>query len=204
MEYTRLYLKSWAYNAACILHELEKLVLEKGGAIVSTWDRKRKLCCISNRSLSAAVKKQENFVCALKRTDSSSYEEQLAELKKLQQIDNTPRVLYYGDWYYISFTMGGVYYYYQLDDNPFFDFLYSKSRIVNGRVLRNRCCAADSKEWLDDCYFSFMCTDEERRKAAAYILKMLVCAAVSEIDYRYTETGAWADKVYVLAQGNCS
>lgn len=114
----------------------------------------------------------------------------------MQKIDNTPRELHYGEWLYISFALDGICYYYQLNDNPFFDFLYHKSRIYNGRVIRNCVCKKDQKTWLRDCFFSYRCTDAERMAAAKHIFTILMNAPLPGC---YSGKDAPMDKLFVIA-----
>lgn len=55
------YLSGWHYNAACILDELEKLVIANGGELVSTWENeKRHTYEIHRRSISSEF---EDYTC---------------------------------------------------------------------------------------------------------------------------------------------
>ena len=185
----KLYLSSWQYNAALILTELENIVKNNGGKICKTWSygappewiTHRKKYEIVNRSLTGAIseaRQRLERLEALSRTDAATaYRE---ELKQLENIDNTPRILYYGDLHYISFTLNNCYYYYQLDSNPFFDFYYTKKVIYDDNKILNCCYSdGDAKKWWKDIFYSFRCTPAERRAAAEMIFNMLTAAPTS-------------------------
>ena len=50
-ENERLYLKSWNYNAACIISELAKIVINSGGRVKPTFH-----AIISNRTIDSIIK----------------------------------------------------------------------------------------------------------------------------------------------------
>ncbi|HPJ12935.1 MAG TPA: hypothetical protein PLV00_06080 [Caldisericia bacterium] len=82
---------------------------------------------------------------------------------------------------YISFVLDGTYYYYQVNDNPFFDFYYSKTPIKNGKCSRDAGLEADKKEWLFDCFFGSNCGQQDIIEAANLIFNMLCNAPHSRI-----------------------
>lgn len=178
---TRLYLSNWSYNAALILDELENLVISKGGKIVSTWNKQgRKRFLISNRTLSAAIEKQEKLVAVLRDRNRPTLQEQEKELERLKAISNNPVLSRNGDFLYINFALNGIYYSFDMDDNPFFDFMFNKIPIVNGKINPNIYARTDNKEWFKDEFYSFNCSQEMRKRAAADILKMLLNAPMGQ------------------------
>lgn len=192
----RLYLDSWGYNTALILQELEAIVLQKGGAIVSTWKTTgRETVMITNRNLDEAIQKQRQLVSNLeafgRNTDAAT-----KDLLKLEEIENKPIEAYYGDWHYICFVIDDKYYYYSIDDNPFFDFHYIKCDVVNGMVTPDYYGQKDNQKWMRDCFLSFRCTQDERRKAAEEIFDMLLTSRDSE---RYNGKRR-PEKLNILAQ----
>lgn len=82
---------------------------------------------------------------------------------------------------YISFVLEEVYYYYQLSDNPFFDFYYQKTPIEEEKRSRDASLEVDERKWLFDCYFKSNCKQREIDKAANLIFEMLCSAPVSQI-----------------------
>lgn len=174
MKNTRLYLDNWNYNAAIILNELENIVLQNGGAIVSTWKTgDRDTYTITNRSIQAAIREKEELIERLKNKGYTA-DTLRQELEELKAIPNDPITLHYGDFNYICFTIGNDYYYYSMDRNPLFDFHYGKQPINEGKISRGYYLRGDSKQWLYDCFLSFRCNHDERREAAQTIFNMLL------------------------------
>ena len=172
--YERRYLTSWKYNAALILDELEAIVLNNGGAIVSTWQKTRKEYAITNRSITGAIREQLDRVERLEK--HNRVEAAIAareKLDELQSLPNEPHITPYGDFTYICFALNGFYYYYSLDDNPFFDFHYSKTPIINGEINKSHYCRNDPKTWFYDCLWSWKCSRDDIQTAANSIFNML-------------------------------
>ena len=138
---TRLYLRSWEYNAARIITELARVIENHGGRVKPT-----KTAIISDRSA-----KEESEPITVTHTT------------------------------YISFILDDTYYYYQVDDNPFFEFYYKKTPIKNGKRSKDAVLEADKKEWLYDCFLSSNCGQPDIVEAANLIFNMLCNAPMSEI-----------------------
>lgn len=185
----KLYLSNWNYNAALIIEELAAIVENNGGTVKPGTE-----AIIENRALNENLRKAADRLTQLEsieaeapgtnehRTDA--IKRLRADIEKWERIDNTPRTVHHCTWSsaYISFKLGGMYYYYQTDSNPFFDFHYQKTPIdINGTVSRCACLENDPKEWLYDCFFRAEATDADRREAANLIYNMLVKAAPSVI-----------------------
>ena len=185
----KLYLSNWDYNAALIIEELAAIVENNGGTV-----KPGTVTIIENRALNENMRnaaarldqlervEAENPGTNEKRTDAMK--RLRSDIEKWQRIDNSPRTVHHCTWSsaYISFKLGGMYYYYQTDNNPFFDFYYQKTPIdVNGTVSRCACLESDPKEWLWDCFLRADATDADRREAANLIYNMLVKAAPSVI-----------------------
>lgn len=178
----RLYLSTWEYNAARILTELANAVIIRGGRV-----KPLKNAIISNRSIESAkqeyTEKIEQLI-ELEKTSSNkkrvaaikSYSEKLTELEK---VDNTPVAVTHTS--YISFIYDGFYYYYQMDDNPFFEFYYRKTPVQNGCYSCDTYLTEDKKEWLSNCFFSYDCSYADVIEAANFIFNMLVQAKPSQI-----------------------
>ncbi len=82
---------------------------------------------------------------------------------------------------YISFILEETYYYYQVNDNPFFDFYWNKTPVKNGKYSRDAGLEADKKGWLYDCFFMSHCGQSDITEAANLIFKMLCNAPMSQI-----------------------
>lgn len=185
----KLYLSNWDYNAALIIEELAAIVENNGGTV-----KPGTVTIIENRALNTNKREAAARLEQLERIEAENpgtnekrteaMKRLRADIEKWERIDNSPRTVHYCTWSsaYISFKLGGMYYYYQTDSNPFFDFHYQKTPIdVNGTVSRCACLESDPKEWLYDCFLSADATDADRREAANLIYNMLVKAAPSTI-----------------------
>ena len=174
-----LYLSNWPYNAAHIFDELEKIVLNHGGAIVSTWrNTAREKVSITNRTLNGAIREEKERIERLENLGRPA-DHCKRDLERLEAINNEPYITAYGDWQYISFVVNGMYYYYQVDRNPFFPFYYTKTPVTGGEIDRNAWSYEDKKEWLYDCFFRVDCSQADRVEAANLIFNMLVNSSVS-------------------------
>jgi len=185
----KLYLSNWDYNAALILEELAAIVENNGGTVKPGTET-----IIENRALNENMHKAAERLTLLENIEADNpgtnehrtdaIKRLRADIEKWKRIDNTPRTVHHCTWSsaYISFKLGGMYYYYQTDSNPFFDFHYLKTQIdINGTVSCCACLENDQKEWLYDCFFRAEATDADRREAANLIYNMLVKAAPSVI-----------------------
>lgn len=180
----RLYLGSWEYNAARIISKLAEIVENNGGRVKPTH-----YAIISNRTLeeakqeyktriekaNAAIAKHgdNNDIC---KKAIATWQEKIDEYNR---INNDPiRVTHTT---YISFVLDGIYYYYQVDSNPLFDFYFRKTPVVNGKASRDAAGENASKEWLLDCYWYSGCNDAKIKEAAYLIFNELVSARNSKI-----------------------
>lgn len=174
----RLYLSSWEYNAAKIISEIANIVENKGGRVKLT-----NTAIISNRTLKSSIDEATERVDSLttaitergntdmRTTALINYSKNLAELKA---INNDPILVTHTS--YITFIHDDVYYYYQVDDNPFFEFYYIKTPITGGKRSRDASMEEDKKEWLFDCFFDFNAGNQDITEAANLIYNMLLNA----------------------------
>lgn len=150
----KLYLNSWSYNAARILSALAVIVENNGGEIqYSSYDKTYEL---TNRSIDNMILEKENAEI----------------LEKYGAEANDPIICTHKS--YIKFVYNNDYYYYDVDDNPFFDFHFQKYPIENGKYDANRYGIEDKKEWLFDCFFKCGCSDADITEAANLIFNTLV------------------------------
>lgn len=178
-ENQRLYLNNWNYNAAKILSHLAKIVTDNGGRVT-----KLNSAVISNRTRDAAIREYSDKIeryTALEKVKhnparENAIREYTAKLERLQAVDNNPITVTHTT--YIRFVLNDTMCYYQVDDNPFFDFYFSKAAIVNGEY--NTCYSdLDKKEWMYDCFFRADCSDADIAEAANMIYNMLENARLS-------------------------
>ena len=174
------YLDNWNYNAARIFDNLEKIVHDNGGVLVSDWahNRPRPKFEIVRRGLRAAIQKKRDFLEKLEKLNRPAAPTVRADLERLESIDDAPHVTHYGDYRYIQFILNGFYYYYSVDNNPFFPFHYCKAAAPDNVVDRNTYHVGDKKEWLCDCFFSWDCSESDQKEAANIIFNMLMNAPV--------------------------
>lgn len=179
----RLYLSAWEYNAARVLTELARIIKNNGGTVAP-----KTAALISNRNLKHTVNEYKERLQHLQTLQvETGYNDTRAaaivtyseKLQELQKVDNTP--IKTGYISYLFFVLDGNYYYYQIDENPFFDFYYIKTPVKSGRRSCDAIGKNDKKEWVADCFFTSFCTNEEVKTAAGYIFDMLTSAPVSKI-----------------------
>lgn len=182
-ENERLYLKSWNYNAACIVSELAKIVINNGGRVKPTYH-----AIISNRTIDSIIKDYSFKLERYKNIVNEGHGNEKTkiaidyvkkELEKMEALNNDPITVSHTS--YISFTLNGYYYYYQVDDNPFFEFYYSKTPVSNNKYSRDAALMEDKKGWLYDCFLKVGCSKADIIEAANQIFNMLVSADQSPI-----------------------
>lgn len=105
----------------------------------------------------------------------------LEEICTFQSIPNAPITVTHTS--YINFAMNGVYYSYELDNNPFFPFHYLKTPIdpKSETYSGDACVEESSKSWFTDPLIGFGCPDSEIESAAGAILSLLLAAPLSTI-----------------------
>lgn len=105
----------------------------------------------------------------------------LDALALFQSIPNAPITVTHTS--YINFAMNGVYYSYELDNNPFFSFHYLKTPIdpKSETYSGDACMEESSKSWFTDPLIGFGCPDSEIESAAEAILSLLLAAPLSTI-----------------------
>ena len=169
-ENEKLYLNNWNYNTALIISRLAQVVENNGGRV-----KPHKTALIKSRTHDKRIQDERNK------------EKRLA----LSKISNDFVPVTHTN--YITFVFDGVHYYYQIDDNPFFEFGYIKSPIEkDGTVRKNRYLTGASKSWLYDCFFTFPCSYEDIKEAAQLIFNELVSADLSK---QYKDTLNRTEKI---------
>lgn len=178
-DYQILYLRSFEYNAALIINELKEIIINNGGRV-----KNNRPGYIVNRTLSEVMRdtadKLEQFEAIATTKPQKLYVNTLRDkLATCKAINNEPILV--TTLSYISFVYDGYFYYYEINDNPFFSAHYIKAPLVNGKRSLNYYMENDTKEeWFLDCYLGYDCTNTECREAANLIFNMLVEAPTSE------------------------
>lgn len=193
-ENQKFYLSHWEYNACRIISALAEIVREHGGNVqphipCEIIDRTK----YNKRDELAEKIEHLEFELSVRTFNDDEEEEKYRsivekllksarmEMRKLEDEINYDKPIPVTHTSYITFEMDGVYYYYQVDDNPFFEFHYLKTPITEKGYSRDACLEEDEKEWLYDCYILTECTSEEVIKAANFLFNMLVNADNSHI-----------------------
>ena len=172
-ENERLYLSSWNYNAAQILTELAKIVINNGGNVAPT-----KTAIVSNRSIDEVIHENESRINRIierrnggKKVNDAIIAELTAENEAIKNINNEPIKVTHLT--YINFTV---------DDNPFFPFHIYKTPIKNGKRNADAACIEDEKKWItNDCFYKMNCSKSDIVEAANLIYNMLITSNNSPI-----------------------
>lgn len=179
----RHYATSWQLNSARILTRLAQLVTAQGGKV-----KPLRPAVLSDRNLEDDIQDLETRIRTLTEQENESHSDAqtlalqtcLSQLDRLRAIPNAPIAVTHTS--YISFTMNGLFYSYQLDSNPFFPFYYLKTPIENGTYSGDACLEDDPKSWLqDDSFIRHDCPDSEIETAAQAILALLLAAPLSTL-----------------------
>lgn len=181
----KLYLDNWSYNGALIMSELAVIVENHGGIVAPT-----NSAIIENRSINSAICKYESDFQRWTELDATrttplsdkaiqARKKYIAEYEMLKTINNDPVKVTHTS--YIHFMLDDTIYYYQIDRNPFFEFHYTKTPVINGEYSKNAMSENDKKDWLYDCFLSWNCSKADIKEAANLIFNMLVNAKNSVI-----------------------
>ena len=164
------------------MSKLAELVVENGGRV-----KPLKKAVISNRTIDTIKTECSLRLEKLKGLEEKNHKEILVsaiekkekELKELEQIKNDPITV--TNTSYISFVLENTYYYFQLDDNPFFEFLLVKTPVKNGKYSQDAAAEETEKSWLEDQFLKIGCSDKDINDAAKKIFDMLVASKNSSI-----------------------
>ena len=183
-----LYLNSWEYNAVGILEYLRQIVENNGGYVRPA---RYTGCNVVNRSIMEELRKEKGFLDTLYQLDLKEQKnrEKISEAirkteEKISSLSALPemRISVYNDFLTsIYFVLDGVYYYYEMDENPFLEFYFRKTPVTGSGVSMDALSAEDKKEWFFDCFFKRDCSEDDKKEAANLIFNMLVSAPLSTI-----------------------
>ena len=181
-----LYPNTWEYNATLIINELRHVVTKHGGSL-----KPQRGGFIVNRSIMGFIRANNERIERIEKAierDPLKYRESREKvidgIKKenadFQKIPNDP-VKVDGS-YWLSFTYNGDYYSVNLNDNPFFDFYYTKTPINNGLISKDVYSSVlDSKEFMwNDKFFEINVAKECFEKSAEMLFNFLVNAPYCE------------------------
>lgn len=184
----RLYLNSWEYNMARALSELAKMVQDRGGrckplnyALVTNRTNYNKAIELKgdldlyerNLKIFKDPEKIEKLERAIEKT-RAEYEQAkaAADNEKPVKVEYTS---------YITFVLDDYVYYFQIDDNPFFPVLASKTPVKNGKYSRDAVLGEFEKEIAFDQMILSSASEQEINEVANLILDTLASSKQSPI-----------------------
>ena len=176
----RLYLTNWEYNMARVISELARLIQDRGGrckrlpyAMVTNRTNYNKAIELKsnlelyerNIKLFQDTEKRGKLERAIKKT-RAEYEQAkaVADNEKPVKVEYTS---------YIDFVLNDTRYYFQIDNNPFFPVLASKTPVKNGKYSRDAVLSECNTEWAVDELILRSATDTTVKTTAARILEYL-------------------------------
>ena len=181
----RLYLDSWNYNAALILSELARIVVEHGGRV----EPPRHTAIVTNRSIDSAIRtytaRLDRLVELNKLYGASEARDceiirLRGEIDRLSSIKNDPVEVPGQNW--IHFVLNGKVYSMSLDENPFFEFYYSKTPLRDdGKYSLDACIDEFDKGWVYDCLLTGEATADDRHNAANEVFRIMTGAKDTRI-----------------------
>lgn len=189
-----LHLAAWEYHAALTMEALKQLAVRNGARLCSADRCKDNIFAVSkhgfivNRTQNEVIHELESTA---KRCDDAGAEvppDILEKMTRYKNFPNDPVPMGRSVYLSASFVMGGVYYSFSMDSNPFFDCYYTKVEMfdLDGRKV----CADSYAEVVPDSWYSTLplCTlveDAIIQKTADNIFTNLEAAVFSE---RVTDT----------------
>lgn len=182
----KLYLNHWEFNA-CRLMSMLATVIEAAGGVVDYRYQKTALVC--DRTVYDNAREKMDMIDHFKQVldnhpemkDQIQPKLEVLE-KEAEELAGTPEVFVPCEFQtHLKFMINDTLYYYQVDDNPFMEFYYQKTPIVNGRYSKDACLMEASKLWYDDSFLKGGVSDADIKKAAETLAGALFNAPESEI-----------------------
>lgn len=187
-EGSTLYLSNWEYNAHRIIKSLARVIENHGGRVkYNSYNHG----FIVNRSIIEAIEKYSAREKALKAAlsegktknpelTSKALTDISKKLDEIININNDPLEIF--NTMYISFVIDDNYYSLSLNENPFFDFNYIKTPVINDQYSADAAGETlDKTSWLYDCFFDYRAADGDCIEAANIIFNNLMSAKTSTI-----------------------
>lgn len=184
-----LHLAAWEYHAALTMEALKQLAVRNGARLCSADRYKDDIFAASkhgfivNRTQNEIIHELESTA---KRCDDAGVEvppDILEKIARYKNFPNEPVPVGCSVYLSVSFVMGGVYYSFSMDANPFFDCYYTKAEVfdLGGRNV----CADSYAEVVPDSWYSSLplCSlvdDEIIRQTADNIFTNLEAAEFSK------------------------
>lgn len=186
----KLYLSTSVFNEYLLINELQKIVIKKGGYILSSYLDKSERYYITNRTIKNNILENETKINRLKNREvlnakQKEYLNTLENENKSLNKYNKNRIV--NNQNFISFILGNDCYYVQLDENPFFDFYYMKTRCekIDNKVITSE------RVYLDTLNKSFIysenvdlwanLTNTQIKKIATNLFNQVYYSTYSEV-----------------------
>ena len=176
----RLYLTNWEYNMARVISELARLIQDRGGRC-----KRLPYAMVTNRTnYNKAIELKSNlelyerniklFQDPEKRGKlERAIEKTRAEYEQAKMAADNEKPVKVEYTSYIDFVLNDTRYYFQIDNNPFFPVLASKTPVKNGKYSRDAVLGECDTEWAIDELILRSATAETITETAEKILEYL-------------------------------
>ena len=176
----RLYLTNWEYNMARVISELARLIQDRGGRC-----KRLPYAMVTNRTsynkaveLKSKVELYEQNINKYSNAElieklKTALEKTRAEYEQAKAAADNEKPVKVEYTSYIDFVLNDTRYYFQIDNNPFFPVLASKTPVKNGKYSRDAVLGECNTEWAIDELILRSATDTTVKTTAARILEHL-------------------------------
>ncbi|MBQ6223444.1 MAG: hypothetical protein IJJ44_12600 [Solobacterium sp.] len=186
MGVAKRYYTNWMYNRAVLMNRLMKNVYDNGGMLVCRkgWHSFDTRYEVHNRQVIDSILECQTRIDEVKSMPENQMRKKYIETKeqeldKLRSMKKHPFTTQLTS--YVSFVLDGVYYYLEMNDNPFFEFYVMKYPVTNGlKAFEAYCLDEFSKEnWMFDCLFTWEINEDEYKEIANLIMNQLIAEPYS-------------------------
>lgn len=176
----RLYLTNWEYNMARVISEMARLIQDRGGRC-----KPLPYAMVTNRTnynkaieLKSRIERLEQNINKYSNTElieklKTAIEKTRAEYEQAKMAADNEKPVKVEYTSYIDFVLNDTRYYFQIDNNPFFPVLASKTPVKNGKYSRDAVLGECNTEWAVDELILRSATDTTVKTTAARILEYL-------------------------------
>lgn len=184
----RLYLNSWEYNMARVISELARIVVDRGGRC-----KRLPYAMVTNRTnynkaieLKSKVELYEQNINKYSNAElieklKTALEKTRAEYEQAKAVADNEKPVKVEYTSYIDFVLNDTRYYFQIDNNPFFPVLASKTPVKNGKYSRDAVLGEFEKDIAFDQMILSSASEQEINEVASLILDTLVNSKNSPI-----------------------
>lgn len=176
----RLCLTNWEYNMARVISELAKMVQDRGGRC-----KRLPYAMVTNRTnynkaieLKSNLELYERNIKLFQDTEKRgklerAIEKTRAEYERAKAAADNEKPVKVEYTSYIDFVLNDTRYYFQIDNNPLFPVLASKTPVKNGKYSRDAVLGECNTEWAIDELILRSATAEIITATAEKILEYL-------------------------------